>query len=216
MAGTTAENAAGIGKGRVEALADGVFAIAMTLLILEIKVPDIPPGELSHLPRAILALWTKALVYVASFLVIGVFWVGHHAQLHYIRHTNRPFLWMNLVFLLLVSAVPFSAALLGRYPNEPIAAVLYCLHLSGTGFMLLGQLSYAAGPGLLFSNQVGSGFIRAARRRLLLGPSLYLIAAVFAVFSPLVSELLCLLVLAIYIRPGTVDGHWRSSKLSNT
>lgn len=108
----------GIGKGRIEALADGIFAIAMTLLILEVKVPSLLPGQLEELPHRLLDLWPKIAAFVISFLVCGVFWVGHHAQLHYVRRADRTFLWLNIAFFLVISAIPFSAALIGEYPGS--------------------------------------------------------------------------------------------------
>jgi uncharacterized membrane protein len=198
----------GIGKHRVEALADGVFSIAMTLLVLNIQVPDLAAPDVPQLPAALLALWPKLAVYAASFLVIGVFWVGHHAQLHFVRHADRPFLWMNVVFLPLVSAVPFSASLLGRYPGEGTAALVYALHLAATGAVLLLQFEYAARRGL-FSAHVDARFVRAARRRLATGPVLYLAAAAAAFVSTALSLGLCLAVVAVYLLPGAVDAHWR-------
>jgi len=114
----------GIGKGRIEALADGVFAIAMTLLILNVNVPIlVSDQERLTLPRKLVELWPKFLAFAVSFLISGVFWVGHHAQLNFVRRSDRPFLWMNLVFLLAISALPFAAALLSQYHDQPIAAI---------------------------------------------------------------------------------------------
>jgi uncharacterized membrane protein len=110
-------NTTGIGKGRIEALADGVFAIAMTLLILEVKVPDLLPDQIEQLPDRLLQLWPNFAAFGISFLICGVYWVGHHAQLHYIRRSDRFFIWLNIVFLMVISAIPFSAALIGEYPR---------------------------------------------------------------------------------------------------
>ena len=104
----------GLETDRLETLADGVFAIAMTILVFEITVPDLATGELDQLGSKLLALWPKLLAYVISFIVLGIFWIGHHNQFAFIRRANRTFLWLNIVFLMLIAFIPFSAALLGR------------------------------------------------------------------------------------------------------
>src|ERR1700737_1299223 len=105
-----------LSRNRIEALTDGVFAVAMTLLVLDIKVPELPqPMATDELLRQLLALWPKFLSYVISFVILGVYWVGHHVQLSFIRRADRPLLWINILFLLWVALVPFSTALLGEY-----------------------------------------------------------------------------------------------------
>jgi uncharacterized membrane protein len=200
----------GIGKGRIEALADGVFAIALTLLILDVKVPALAPDEGgAALAGKLLDLWPKFVAFVVSFLIIGVCWVGHHAQLHYVRRADRPFLWMNLFFLLCISAMPFSAALLGEHPGQPVAVAFYCANLMVAGLVLYAQLRYAAGPGRLFDPDIDPGLIRAAEWRLLMGPSLYAVAFGLAFVSTSVSLIVCALVPVLYILPGRVDAFWR-------
>jgi len=144
--GTNTER--GLSKTRIEALSDGVFAIAMTLLILEVKVPSIEPRrEAIELPRRLWEVAPRYTAFAMSFLIIGVHWVGHHAQLHYIRRTDRAYLWTNLFYLLMISSLPFSTGLLGQYPRQPAAIVVYCVNLIVAGLLLFGQLRYAAGPG---------------------------------------------------------------------
>jgi uncharacterized membrane protein len=111
-----------IGKTRIETLADGVFAIAMTLLILDVKVPAVDPAQdAAAFAVSIWQLWPRFLAFAVSFLIAGVFWVGHHAVMSFILRSDRIFLWLNLVFLLFISAIPFSASLVGQYPQQPAA-----------------------------------------------------------------------------------------------
>jgi uncharacterized membrane protein len=204
------EPATGIGKGRIEALADGVFAIALTLLILDIKVPVLGPGEGgAALARKLADLWPKFAAFVVSFLILGVCWVGHHAQLHYVRRADRAFLWMNLLFLLAISAMPFSAALLGEHYEYPVAVVVYCGNLIAAGLVLYAQLRYAAGPGRLFDADLDPGLVRAGGRRILMGPVLYAAALGLAFVNTQISLAVCALVPALYIVPGRVDRLWR-------
>ncbi len=97
---------------RTEAFSDGIFAIAATLLVLELKVPQVEPGGLAD---ALLESWPSYATYVVSFLTIGIIWVNHHAVLDRIREVNRPLLFMNLMFLMVVADNLFPTALLGDY-----------------------------------------------------------------------------------------------------
>ncbi len=111
---------------RTEAFSDGIFAIAATQLVLEPKVPQVEPGGLAD---ALLESWPSYATYVVSFLTIGIIWVNHHAVLDRIREVNRPLLFMNLMFLMAVAAIPFPTALLGDYlqagHDERLAAAVY-------------------------------------------------------------------------------------------
>ena len=111
---------------RTEAFSDGVFAIAATLLVLELKVPEVEPGGLAD---ALLENWPSYATYVVSFLVIGIIWVNHHAVMERVRKVNRPLLFLNLVFLMAVALIPFPTALLADYlqagHDERLAAAIY-------------------------------------------------------------------------------------------
>jgi uncharacterized membrane protein len=115
-----------VSTSRIEAFSDGVFAIAATLLVLELKVPHVEPGELGG---TLLGNWPSYATYVVSFLVIGIIWVNHHAVLERIRKVDRPLLFLNLVFLMAVAVIPFPTALLAEYlkagHDEHLAAAVY-------------------------------------------------------------------------------------------
>jgi uncharacterized membrane protein len=115
-----------LSTSRTEAFSDGVFAIAATLLVLELKVPHVEPGGLSD---ALLERWPSYATYAVSFLTIGIIWVNHHAVMDRIRNVNRPLLFLNLVFLMAVAAIPFPTALLADYlragHDEGLAAAVY-------------------------------------------------------------------------------------------
>jgi len=119
---------------RIEVFSDAVFAIAITLLVLEIKVPhDVPPGELSE---ALLHLWPSYLAFLTSFCTIGMMWINHHRLFTLIQSADETLIGINLVLLLLISWVPFPTAVLAAYlreSDEQSAAVLY----SGT-FVIIG------------------------------------------------------------------------------
>jgi uncharacterized membrane protein len=208
----TAQSPIGIGKGRVEALADGVFAIAMTLLILDVKVPprgDAPEGELAW---QLWALWPRFAAYGVSFVVAGVLWVGHHALMHFVRRADRAFLWLNIFFLLFISALPFATALLGQHHDNPVAVTVYCCNLIVAGLVLYAQLRYAAGPGGLFDADTDRQMIRAGGRRILMGPVIYALAIPIAYVSTGASLALCALAPVLYILPGRVDAYWKATR----
>src|SRR5512144_1733259 len=100
---------------RLAFLSDGVFAIAMTLLVLAIDVPSSHVMGAADIPRLLFELWPKFLSYAVSFVVLGVYWEGHHGQFHFIHRADQILIWLNMLFLMLIAAVPFSATLLARH-----------------------------------------------------------------------------------------------------
>ena len=100
-------------KGRTEAFSDGVFAIAITLLVLEIHVPEV--GEKESLWTALGHGWPSYFAYVVGFMVIGVMWINHHTVFGYIAHVNRLLLSLNLLLLLVIVTVPWAVAIVARY-----------------------------------------------------------------------------------------------------
>src|ERR687885_2746203 len=123
-----------VSTSRTEAFSDGVFAIAATLLVLELKIPNVEPGGL---PEALLESWPSYATYVVSFLAIGIIWVNHHAVMDRIKSVNRPLLFLNLVFLMAVAVIPFPTALLADYlragHDERLAAAIYGGTMAGMG-----------------------------------------------------------------------------------
>lgn len=115
-------------KNRLEAFSDGVFAIVITLLILDVRFPTDKPLTLE-------TLWSMAphvLAFVLSFVIVGVYWVSHHNMLHFIKQVDRQLLWLNLALLLVVVFIPFPAALLGQHSYSQLAVTLY-----GSNLMLV-------------------------------------------------------------------------------
>jgi uncharacterized membrane protein len=118
-------------KGRIEALTDGIFAVAMTLLVLDLKLPQ-TLGELDSeaLRASLLALLPKLESYIISFLVLCVFWLGHHRLTHVVRGVDYVFLWRNLLFILFITFVPFTTSLMGEHRDLDDAPVVYGVNLA--------------------------------------------------------------------------------------
>jgi len=200
------QDAHGLPKSRVEALTDGIFAVAMTLLILDIKVPLVArPADLA---RELLALWPRIVSYAISFLMLGIYWVGHHNQFHLIRRTDRALLWINILFMMTICFVPFSTALLSAYATQPVAVAVYGLNLVAIGLILYGHWSYATSRHRLADSDLDPRIIRFASRRILIGPVVFALASLVGFVSTRTSLVILLLAPLVYLFPGKVDRHW--------
>ncbi|MFZ0911247.1 MAG: TMEM175 family protein [Candidatus Acidiferrales bacterium] len=196
----------GLTKGRIETLTDSVFAIAMTLMVFNMKVPEIPSNAVDwELSRKLFGMWHFFLVYAISFTVLGIYWIGHHNQFHWLRTTDRRSLWINLAFLFSVTLIPFSTILAGRYPEQRDAVIFYGANLILVGLLLFAHLSYAAGPGHLLEPNVHPGMIRFAKQLILSGPLACVVAIIVAFSHPRVAGVLYLLVPAFYVVLPGVD-----------
>src|SRR3989338_1196602 len=123
---------------RVEALVDGVFAIAMTLLAFDLRVSDIFKSISNfNILNVISNIWPHLLIYVISFIILGFYWIEHHIQYDYIKSSSKYFLWINIFFLMFIALTPFSTGILGRYLGEQFSIVFY-----GINIILVGILSY--------------------------------------------------------------------------
>ena len=138
---------------RVVALTDGVFAIIVTILVLEIKVPS----NLNHdsLRDVLEELRPTVVAWVISFLITGMYWVAHRDLFARVRVVNRDLVWLNLLFLLPASLIPFAASVLGEYPNEPLAIHLYGVVMIVVSVMRLALYGYVIRrPRLLWAGEV--------------------------------------------------------------
>src|SRR5947209_5968607 len=128
---------AGKSLERITALSDGIFAIAMTLLVLEIHVPEVTPIHTEgDLWAALLTLGPHLLSYLMSFLTMGIFWVGQQAQLNLLQRSNRNLTWLHLIFLLAVTVMPFSTSLLAEFITFRLALVVYWLNILMLGVLI--------------------------------------------------------------------------------
>lgn len=143
-------------KGRLEAFCDGVFAIVITLLVLDLR-PG-PPGS-SGYAMFVLA-WPKVLVYALSFIIVGVYWVSHHNMLHFVAATDRLFLWLNLLLLLVVAFIPYPASLMSATHADTGSIRIYAGTLCVTNFVGLLMWLYATTSRRLVSPGFPLGFAR--------------------------------------------------------
>lgn len=170
---------AGQSKTRIEALSDGVFAVAMTLLVLELHAPA---REAIHseedLLGALAALEPNLLVYGLSFLTLGIFWVGQQTQLNQLTRADRDLTWLHLAFLCAVSLVPFVTAVMAEFIRYRVALVFYWADIVVLGALLFATWRLAAKRGLLKDAEAAEIGL-ATRRRILRAQVLYLAALLF-------------------------------------
>jgi len=173
-----------VGPGRLQALIDGVFAIALTLLVL-----DLPrPASSTLLGHALVHQWPSYVAYLVSFATIGIIWIEHHGMMSAVRSINRRFLERTLVFLLFVSVIPWPTAIAAEYADKGYAQARVAAILYATTMLLMG-LSFAWGWRYLATHQ--EMVARPARvafpagtRRAVLGGLVYLVAIAIALASP--------------------------------
>lgn len=197
----------GLTKNRLEALVDGVFATLMTVLVLTLALPQQSSSSTSLAQRLAL-LGHPVFAYAMSFIVLGVYWVGHHNMFHYIRRTTRIFLWLNVLFLLAVGFLPFSTTIFGDNLLDPIAIIFYGANLILVGSMLYIIWWYATRCKHLVEQDIDPHLVSSVKRRILTGPLLNVAAIAFAYVLPIVSILLFLSTIVFFILPGHVDVHF--------
>lgn len=191
-------------KNRLEAFADGVFAIAATLLILNVAVTETRPlgGEL-------LRIWASYVAYAVSFVTIGIIWVNHHAVMHQIARVDRTFLVINILFLMVIAFIPFPTRLLAVYvttDQAEAAALAYGITLTLTAVLFNVLWWYAAIGRRLLRQDADQKVIDGISRSYLPGPPLYLTATVVAVISPLASAGLYLAIAIFYVIESSIFG----------
>lgn len=178
---------AGQSAERINAISDAVFGVAMTLLVLEIKVPELEghetEGDLMH---AFFALMPKFLVYFLSFMTAGIFWVGQSTQFRHIEKSDRNLIWINLLFLLFVSTLPFSTAFLGDHINFKFSILLYWLNILLMGIFLYINWTYADRKGFI-TEETRDTVYEPIRRRILVAQALYFFGALLCFINPYLS-----------------------------
>jgi uncharacterized membrane protein len=204
----------GLSPNRVEALADGIFAVAMTILILDLHVPTVTVGAPdAALRRLLVELLPKIAAYVSGFVILGTFWVGHRYQFHYIKRTNRTLLWMNLVFLLSITFLPFVISLLGTFGASRGVCAFYGATLMLPGASLLVQWWYAAGRGRrLVARDLPEEVYAALRVRIQLGMVGYGAGFVLALVAPTASLVCYATTPLLYLLPARIDRHLKATE----
>jgi uncharacterized membrane protein len=168
------------GLERIGGLSDGVFAIAMTLIVFEIRLPD--PESIhteADLWAALLTLGPRVVTYLLSFLTLGIFWSGQQTQLNHIRQADRHLAWIYIGFLAGVAIMPFSTSLLAEFISFRLALILYWANIALLGAILYGAWVYAIRHDLLKAD-APAGVQAVVKRRILVAQGLYAFGALLS------------------------------------
>jgi uncharacterized membrane protein len=187
-------------KARVESFSDGVFAIAITLLVLGFQVPSLGSASDPLLRKALVAQLPEVIPYITTFATIGIIWLNHHTMFHEVEYVERGTLILNLLLLLVVSFIPYPTAVLGRYGPLRSSAVLYgaALSMLGVCYTLLGRHIALR---KLSRHREDHKTLRARTTRNLIGTFSYPAGTVIAFFSPKTAVVIFLVLALFYFLP---------------
>lgn len=173
-------------KSRIEAFSDGVFAIIVTLLVLEIKVPHLEhPNSVRELGEALASLLPKIVSWIISFLIVCVIWVNHHRILVQLDHVTHRFFWLNALLLLWCSFIPFPTALMGDYLSNPLAACTFGCILAMMALTFSSIRWYALRNRQILKEEVDiTKYRQAAIRSVIVGPVFYMMGSILAFVHP--------------------------------
>lgn len=196
----------GMEKGRLEMLTDGILAVAMTILVLDIKVP---PNDAiltdAHLLHHLLEVERTFSIYLISFIVLGMYWISHTLQFHYVKRVDRNMLWISLLFSLLVTLVPFTTNLLISYETLLVPIVIYGINLFLLATTLIVNLNYLVRTPRLAISDLTPAVIAFIRRRLVVFALVPLLAIGLAFINTRVSLYTYALMLLVHFFPLHVD-----------
>jgi len=174
---------------RIQALTDGVFAIAMTLLVLNLKVPTIPEGAAAQvLPKLVLGLWPDFFNYALSFILLAIFWIVHHRQFHFIKAIDQRLLWINILGLMFIALIPFSTSLIAQHGDVQVAALFFQCNLLAIGSIFYMHWSYATGKRHLIDPDLSAQMILLNKKRNLVIPTISLVCIGLSFLTPDWSE----------------------------
>jgi len=196
----------GLAKSRIEALADGIFAVAMTLLVLDIKSPEqrwFPTNQ--ALVDSLLQIEHSFAMYAISFFVLGIFWIAHHVLFHFVRQMDRRSLWLNLIFLLLVTLVPFSTDLIGDHGHLTLPVYVYGGNLIALGTLLVIHLNYLVSHPHLATPDLTERVASQIRREVRLFAVVPVISIAASFYSPRLGMYLYLLLAIPTFGPSGLD-----------
>ena len=182
---------------RISFLSDGVFAIVMTLLVIELSVPVVSKLKAeAELGTMLLEMWPKFFAFAISFLVLGIFWFIHHAQFHFIKRSNGMLAWINIFFLMLVALIPFSTALIGEYHIYSKTAIIFYGTNGCLGLLMLNIMWwYATKNKRLVDKKAEPKRIKQLQIRLMVATATFIPAIALSFVNPLISIALYVLVI---------------------
>jgi uncharacterized membrane protein len=195
---TSEKTAHWVSSDRQKALADGTFAIVMTLLVLELAVPALHDASNLELTRALAAMWPKFIAYTLSFLVLGVYWLIHHFLFDNITYYDARLAWLNVIFLLFVALIPFTTSLLGEYLLQKTPAIIYGIQLLVLFLMGFSIWTYGTGR-QLSAFEIDKEIVEGGKRMGYAYFSILVVAIVIAFFAPMVAIIIYGIIVVLFI-----------------
>ena len=183
--------------GRIEAFSDGVFAVAITLLVFNLKVPQLPAEDkypVIDLGNALFNQWPSYLAFLTSFATILIMWVSHHSIFKMVYKSDSPFLFANGLLLMLVTVVPFPTSLVSEYLTTPAAAMACAVY---AGIFVLINVAYnllwwtASHKRTLLNQDVSDAQVKILARNMYFGFPVYLLATLLAFLNPYITIVIC-------------------------
>lgn len=169
---------------RINTLSDGVFAIVMTILILDVKIDKSPNvNDAMELVSKLWGLIPRIEVYIVSFLILGLFWISHHSQFHYIKKNDLNLLWINIFFLMFVSILPFSTDIAGEFADHKLSAIIFGFNLLIVNIILYINWRYATYEHLLVDPQLSSKLIDLYTRKNMITSVVFIIGIILIDFE---------------------------------
>lgn len=188
----------------MEAFSDGIFGIAATLLVIEIKIPPNLANS-GQLVDALTRQWPAYMSYAASFIYLGICWAHHLYILRYFRRVDHVFLKLNILFLMMIAFIPFPTALLGEHlhlnDDKRIATLVYIGTLIVSSVLFLALWLYGTYKHRLVEESLPDDFITATRQRYTAGPIAYIFCFFIALWYPTTSLVIVLLIFVFYFLP---------------
>jgi uncharacterized membrane protein len=184
-----------ITRDRIVTFTDGVLAIVVTLLVLEIAVPQLSPSEVeTELPKRLLELLPDIWSYATSFIILGFFWIAHDDQFHYIKRGNRTLSWITVFYLMFVAFIPFSTSLIGEYSDQEVSIFVYGINIIIVLVFAYLQWEYATREHHLVDIDLDPNLITIISRRQFVGMILYAFGIVISFLNTQVSLALFILI----------------------
>ena len=180
-----------LGLERLLFFSDAVMAISITLLVIDLKLPELPAAlAAEQLPASLASLTPRLMGFVISFAVIGLYWSSHHRYFSYIRRYDRTLVLLNLVFLFFIVLMPFAASTIGQYGFLPFGTIVYGAAVAATGFSIAAVWGYATHGHRLVDDTLEPAEIRHRNLVAFVVPTLFLASLPFALIRPLITQVM--------------------------
>ncbi len=190
---------------RLEALGDGIFAVAMTILAIEIRWPELKDTSMQAFVRAFHELWPRLSCYFISFVVLGIMWFGHRVMFEYIGRTNRYFIFLGILFYMMVCLVPLNTRFLAENSLQWGTIFVYGLNLSLCNLTLYAQWVYGIKHKGLLEKELPLQVQKEAKFLFLISPVVYLFAIIISIWVPVISLAIFIATPLLYLIPNKID-----------